>query len=1190
MYILQRKNKFFFKNNFYIESFRNVLTFLLIHLSFYSYSKKNILFIAVDDLKPLIGVYGDNFAVTPNIDELASYGTTFTNSHVQQAICAPSRVSLLTGLRPDLTEVWDLETQMRDRNPNIITLPQHYKDNGYKTVGMGKIFDNRSVDNGLDKKSWSVPYIRVNVNHKVHGNSITGFQSPENKKILSEIRDKAEADGIPNQGMWQYLRSKHKPSTEYFEISDDGYFDGAMTLKAVDQINKLSNSDQPFFLAVGFQKPHLPFVAPKKYWDMYERDEIQLSKYHKWARGTVKLVYNNNGEMKSYTDIPDSFDENGLINIQKQKELIHGYYACVSYIDAQVGKILKAIKENNLLENTIIVLWGDHGWHLGDHGQWAKHSNFEQATRSPLIIVDPDSKMNSTNSSPTESIDIFPTLMELSEIQAPDNLQGISLVPLLKGKSKKVKNYAISQYPRGKVMGYAIRNERYRYVAWYKNRDLPKEKDIIIKELYDYKNDPDETVNIVGIERDLSEEFQIILNDFLNKQSLEKKLFKATQIPQKINKSSTQVDVSISKNLLKNPGFEEGTIGWNIGKGCQIFSVNGNARSGDKSLMFEGTRCGVFQNINGLKPNTIYIVKAYIKSENNESALLKVRFYGGEDITKRYSKSQYGEVTATFKTGPENTSVRIALLKYTAGATGKTWFDDVSVIEVGAKSNSINNDDGTSNISLLKNLLNNSGFENGTKGWSKGKGCDINSVNNNARSGNSALMFEGTKCGVFQKVSDLKPNTTYKVTAYIKSENNEAGLLKIRFYGGDDITRRYSKVEYGEVSATFRTGPENTSARIALLKYADGATGKTWFDDISVIEVGAQIVSNIKSIRDVLSEKKYNNFYFGATISASQLNTDIEKILVNNFNMTVPENAVKQSTVRPDPNTWNWTKTDDIIKMAKKNDLLVRLHGPISPQASRWAKSDNRNPNELEKIMMEFLSEQCKRYNGHPNIKWMDVVNETITKSGDWFGPKKGVAEWENPWTIIGLDNDKNNTPLYISKSFEVANKFAPDISLVFNQHGGMEEIMWEKVKETIIYLKDKGLRVDGVGWQAHLSSRILYGEEEIKYLSNLIDWAHKNNLDFHVTEIDYKIFGDITKKKQTLQAKAYSDILKILLSKRKNGLVTFNTWGVVDRVGIHTDKSRFIFDLAGNPKPAYFEMKKVLEKTDNYKLNSSGL
>ena len=164
-----------------------------------------------------------------------------------------------------------------------------------------------------------------------------------------------------------------------------------------------------------------------------------MAKYQKWARGTVKLVYNNNGEMRSYTDIPNSFDENGLINFEKQKELIHGYYACVSYIDAQVGKLLNTIRKNNLLENTIIVLWGDHGWHLGDHGQWAKHSNFEQATRSPLIIVDPDSKKNITNASPTESLDIFPTLVELTDFEIPDNLQGISLVPLLKEKSKKLK-------------------------------------------------------------------------------------------------------------------------------------------------------------------------------------------------------------------------------------------------------------------------------------------------------------------------------------------------------------------------------------------------------------------------------------------------------------------------------------------------------------------------------------------------------------------------------------------------------------------------------------------------------------------------------------------------------------------------------------------------------------------------------
>ena len=1020
MFLRQRRNNFL-TFSFYIIILRYL--FILILLPLCSLAKKNILFIAVDDLKPSLGVYGDKFAVTPNIDKLASLGTTFTNAHVQQAICAPSRVSLLTGLRPDLTEVWDLETQMRNKNPDIITLPQYFKENGYSTVGMGKIFDNRSVDRKLDELSWSMPYIKVDVDHSVHGNTITGFQSPENKQILSQIKEKATADGVPQGKMWQYLRSKYKPSTESFDISDDGYVDGAMTLEAISQLKKLSKKNEPFFLAVGYVKPHLPFVAPKKYWDFYNRDEISLAKYQKWARGTVKLSYNNNGEMRSYTDIPDSFNENGLINENKQRELIHGYYACVSYVDAQIGKILNVLETNGMLDNTIVILWGDHGWHLGDHGQWAKHSNFEQATRSPLIIVDPDTKSNNFSSSPVEFIDVFPTLTELTGLDIPESLQGSSLLPILKGKSKRIKDYAVSQYPRGNVMGYALRNERYRYVAWYKNRSTVEE-DVIIKELYDYKNDPNETVNIVGIERELSQQFQETLNTFLDNQTKEKIKFKLTQ------------NISKSNNL-----------------------------------------------------------------GNNQPA-----------------------------------------------------------------------------VSSGMNLLKNSGFENGTTGWNKGKGCPIYSVNNNARSGNSALMFEGTKCSIFQKVNGLKPNTTYKVSAYIKSENNEPALLKIRFYGGADITRRYSKSEYGEVTTTFKTGPDNTSARIALLKYADGATGKTWFDDISVTEVGKISSSSKQNIKKILSKKFDERFYFGATISSKQLGTDAEKLLINNFNMTVPENAVKQARVHPDPHTWNWIDMDNILLMSEKNNLAVRLHGPVSPQSSHWAKNDNRTPGELEKNMNEYFTEQCKRYNGHPNVLWMDVVNETVERNGEWFGPKKGVDQWENPWTIIGFENDPNKTPKYIVKAFEIANEYAPNISLVYNQHGGMEKKMWEKVKETIIYLKGKGLRVDGLGWQAHLSNKNNINQEDIQFLSDLIDWCHDNELDFHVTEIDYKIFGEVNTYNQKIQADAYSRILKILLSKINNGVVTYNTWGLVDRIGEHTDKSRFIFDLVGNPKPAYFSLLKTLD------------
>ena len=802
-----------------------VIFFLL--LSFAAKSQKNILFIAVDDLKPLIGAYGDKFANTPNLDELASLGTTFTNSHVQQAICAPSRVSLLTGLRPDLTEVWDLETQMREKNPNILTLPQYFKNNGYMTVGMGKIFDQRSVDNGLDKKSWSVPFIRVSVNHKIHGNTITGFQSPKNKEILSEIREQAVASGVPNRGMWQYLRSKYKPSVESFDISDDGYYDGVLALKAIDQINNLAGSDKPFFLAVGFQKPHLPFVAPKKYWDMYDREKLPMAEYQKWARGTVKLVYNNNGEMRSYTDIPNSFDEKGLINFEKQKELIHGYYACVSYIDAQVGKLLNTIRKNNLLENTIIVLWGDHGWHLGDHGQWAKHSNFEQATRSPLIIVDPDSKKNITNASPTESLDIFPTLVELTDFEIPDNLQGISLVPLLKEKSKKIKNFAISQYPRGKIMGYALRNERYRYVAWYKDRNNIVEQDIIIKELYDYKNDPNETVNIVGIKRDLSIKLQSELTSFLNNQFEDKNKFKLTQPKIEITSNYSERKIPIAKNLLKNPSFELGDQGWLKGKGCPIFVVDKNSRSGKNALMFVGTKCSTFQNVNGLKPNTQYRVSAYVKSENSETALLKVRFYGGDDITKRISKSQYEEVSITFKTGPNNNSARIALLKYIDGATGKTWFDDISLTEIGGenKENKILKSD--SKMILEEDF----DGESLPKGWRTYGQIKPSIDPNNGIDGSPGIIFSDDKCGMNRIIQNLEPNTKYRVEMWSNMPPDQRITLKVADYGGVELKNFIKgKGIYNKGTLDFTTGPNNNSVKVIFSRFHPQWSGNIYVD------------------------------------------------------------------------------------------------------------------------------------------------------------------------------------------------------------------------------------------------------------------------------------------------------------------------------------------------------------------------
>ena len=245
-------------------------------------------------------------------------------------------------------------------------------------------------------------------------------------------------------------------------------------------------------------------------------------------------------------------------------------------------------------------------------------------------------------------------------------------------------------------------------------------------------------------------------------------------------------------------------------------------------------------------------------------------------------------------------------------------------------------------------------------------------------------------------------------------------------------------------------------------------------------------------------------------LNHNELNTIKEELFLKDFKYLTPANAAKQTKIHPTPKVWNWQQIDDFISLAQKHDLQVRLHGPISPQASKWAKEDYRTPAELNQIMTEFATAFAMRFNSEPTVKWMDVVNETILPNGKWFGPKKGTDKWENPWLKMGLD--ENGYPLYILKAFEIATKHAPNIKLVYNQNAGMQTEMWDKVKETILYVRSKGYRVDGIGWQGHIglsrTTKALLDntEVELKKLSNLIDWAHQNDLEFHVTELDYFI------------------------------------------------------------------------------------
>jgi iduronate 2-sulfatase len=465
---------------------------LFSHLPHLSANQPNVLFIAVDDLKPMLGCYGDDMVKSPNIDRLASQGTVFLNNQCQQAVCGPSRASLMTGMRPDSTKVYDLKTKMRDMNPDLVSLPEYFKNNGYETTGMGKIYDPRCVDGRKfnDKPSWSIPF------QNVYGKAerIHGYANPETVARFKALKNE-EGEAL------QRHEANNRPITEGSEdIPDNHYDDGAIAEAGVEMLKKLAAADKPFFLAVGFKKPHLPFVAPKKYWDLYQRSDFRVAEYQKVPEGTPEFTLQPGWELRSGYAAP----KEGPIPEDMQLEMIHGYHACVSYIDAQVGKLMQALEESGEADNTIVVLWGDHGWHLGDHSMWCKHSVYEQAAIAPLIFVSPDQKAkNVKTKTPSEFTDIFPTLCELAGLPVPDNLEGVSLVPVMNDGSASVREISMSQYPRhadGKhLMGYSFRDERYRYTEWREaeNKNSKGDGPVHARELYDYEKDPLETRNLI---------------------------------------------------------------------------------------------------------------------------------------------------------------------------------------------------------------------------------------------------------------------------------------------------------------------------------------------------------------------------------------------------------------------------------------------------------------------------------------------------------------------------------------------------------------------------------------------------------------------------------------------------------------------------------------------------------------------
>ena len=489
--------------------------------------RPNVLLILVDDLKPSFGAYGDKWVHSPNLDRLAARGMRFDMAYCNQAVCAPSRNNLLVGSRSTSIGVYSLGQHFRSAVPDAITMPQHFKQNGYHSAGIGKVF-HIGHGNINDVHSWSVPF---------HPDKVIDYVLPESTggKLTREeaLFSNKPKDGLPMGAAW-----------ENADVDDGAYADGRIAAEGIRRLQSYKQSAEPFFLALGFTKPHLPFCAPRKYWDLYDRPKLPMAEYTLPPKDAPTYAGKTIGELNQYKPVP----QNPPLSEELQRTLIHGYYASLSYMDSQVGRVLDEVDRLGLDKNTIIVLWGDHGYHLGDHGTWTKHTNYEQANRIPIVISAPGvTTAGSHSNALIETVDLFPTIAELAGLPAPTGPQpidGDSFVPILRGENSAIGEYAYHCYPKGGRLGRAIRTNRHRLVEWLPigSQDHPE------YELYDYQVDPQEKRNLASDQPRIVKQLSEILA-----RHPAPKTSGGTQRRSTLKNSKQQHVVADSPNIAKTP-------------------------------------------------------------------------------------------------------------------------------------------------------------------------------------------------------------------------------------------------------------------------------------------------------------------------------------------------------------------------------------------------------------------------------------------------------------------------------------------------------------------------------------------------------------------------------------------------------------------------------------------------------------
>lgn len=434
----------------------------------------NVLWVMADDLRPQLGCYGDPIVKTPRIDRFADTAVRFDRAYVQCAICSPSRNSMLSGLRPNSTGLRGFGVRVREVLPEIVTLPQHFKEHGWESRAFGKIFHiyaESMLGSEDDPESWSAPLQLPDV--PVWG--------PEQNALRNRLIEQARAEGKefhhphdwPRAGTW-----------DDSDVADDEMQDGRTAAFAEDFLRSRAAKEKPFFLAVGFLRPHLPFNAPRRYWDLYDPASLPLPEFRTLPKGAPNWAVNR-GLVANYYGMPsaDEVDDNFY------RRYLQAYLACISYVDACFARLLDALEESGEADRTIVVFMGDHGYQMGEYGSWGhKHSNFEISTRTPLLVRAPGCEGAGKNSRAlVEFLDLYPTLCELANLPQPEHLEGKSFAHLLDDPDASHRKAACSEMPRRKYLGRSMRTNDFRYTEW---RD--GQGDLVARELYDHRHD-DET-------------------------------------------------------------------------------------------------------------------------------------------------------------------------------------------------------------------------------------------------------------------------------------------------------------------------------------------------------------------------------------------------------------------------------------------------------------------------------------------------------------------------------------------------------------------------------------------------------------------------------------------------------------------------------------------------------------------------